>query len=124
MVLCGLGMWWTTATRPPIPYDSSEAGSLEAEYHGTVSNQRKSRRDRPFKSTPDTPGQVGRRPSRPSFLVVVAVLWIVAGGLTLLYLHATWKLIPAIVYFGFGALYLRAAVASVIRRQKRLDSAP
>ncbi|MCL5948027.1 MAG: hypothetical protein M1420_02530 [Actinobacteria bacterium] len=89
-----------------------------------MNNQRKSRRGRSFKSTLDTPGQVGRRPSRPSFLALVAVLWIAAGGLTLLYLHASWKLIPAIVYFGFGALYLRAAVASVIRRQKRLDSAP
>jgi len=49
-------------------------------------------------------------------------LWIAAGVLTLLYLHVSWKLIPTIVYFGFGALYLRAAIASVIRQQKKLDS--
>ncbi|MHB8262702.1 MAG: hypothetical protein ACYDGY_02995 [Acidimicrobiales bacterium] len=89
-----------------------------------MSRQRKSRRLRPAQSTPDTPGQVGRRPSRPSFLALIAILWIAAGVVTLLYLHVSWKLIPAIVYFGFGALYLRAAIASVIRQQKRLDSPP
>lgn len=67
---------------------------------------------------PDNPGQVGRRPSRPSFLAIVSLMWIAAGVLTLAYLHASWKLIPAVVYFGLGLLYLRAAVASVMRQQR------
>ena len=63
-------------------------------------------------------GQPGRRPSRPGFLLLVALLWILTGILTLARLHASWKLIPGVVAIGIGMLFLRGALATVVRRSR------
>jgi len=73
------------------------------------------RRKRP--GPPPNP-QVGKRPSQPGFLLLLAVLWIVAGIVELTRLHAGWKLIPGIVFIGIGLLFLRGAAQTVLRRSK------
>ena len=63
--------------------------------------------------------QVGRRPSNPGFLVLLAIVWIVVGVVLMLTLDAGWKFIPGIVSIGIGLLFLRGAAATVVRRQQR-----
>jgi len=61
---------------------------------------------------------VGRRPSSPAFLLLLGVVWIVCGIVALIALSASWKLIPAIVFIGIGALFLRGAATAVVRRNR------
>ena len=51
--------------------------------------------------------------------MVVAAMWIVFGVLMMVGLHASWRFVPGIVSIGIGLLYLRAAAATVVRRQDR-----
>jgi hypothetical protein len=74
-----------------------------------------SRAPRPENRTP----RVGRRPSRPGLLFAVAAMWIVVGVFVFVTFTASWKLIPAAVSVGIGALYLRGALATVARRSER-----
>jgi hypothetical protein len=67
---------------------------------------------------PPPPSQVGKRPSQPGFLLLLAVMWIGAGVVALTRLHAGWKLIPGIVFIGIGLLFLRGAATTVVRRDK------
>ena len=60
---------------------------------------------------------VGRHPSPPALLAVIAVAWLAASVYTLVRLHASWKLIPVVVFAGIGLLYLRAAAMSYLRRE-------
>jgi hypothetical protein len=62
------------------------------------------------------PGQVGKQPSNPTFLFLVALMWIGVGVVILLGVHASWKLIPGIVSLGIGVFFLRGAAATVARR--------
>ena len=62
------------------------------------------------------PGQVGKRPSRPGFLATIGVMWIVAGGIELFALDASWRLVPAVVFIGIGLFFLRGAATTVVRR--------
>jgi hypothetical protein len=64
-------------------------------------------------------GQVGRRPTNPAFLLLVALAWIGAGVVALVAFHAGWKLVPVIVFFGLGLLYLRAAGTAYLRQTGR-----
>jgi hypothetical protein len=66
-----------------------------------------------------TPGRPGRRPSSPGFLLAVALVWIACGVAALVTLHASWKLVPGIVFIGVGLLFLRGAAATVVRRDQR-----
>jgi hypothetical protein len=59
---------------------------------------------------------VGKRPSRPGFLAVAAVLWFAAAIVAFFGLHTGWKLIPVICFAGVGFLYLRGAAGSYLRR--------
>jgi len=59
---------------------------------------------------------VGRRPSRPGFLVAVGVMWIAAGVIELFVLDASWRFVPAIVFVGIGLFFLRGAAVTVVRR--------
>jgi hypothetical protein len=68
---------------------------------------------------PETPVTIGRRPSSPGFLVLVAVMWLAVGVILFLSLATGWRLIPAIVAFGIGLLFLRGAVSTVLRRERR-----
>ena len=61
-------------------------------------------------------GQPGRHPSRPGFLLLVALLWIVVGVVVLTSLDASWKFIPGVVSIGIGLLFLRGALATIARR--------
>jgi len=76
------------------------------------------RRKPPAPPAPPATPQVGKRPSQPGFLLVLAVLWIAAGIFELVKLHAAWKLIPGIVFIGIGLLFLRGAATTVVRRSK------
>jgi hypothetical protein len=62
---------------------------------------------------------VGRRPTNPAFLLLVALVWVAAGIFALVKFHASWKLIPVIVFFGIGLLYLRAAGTAFLRQTGR-----
>jgi hypothetical protein len=71
----------------------------------------------PRSATP-TP-QVGRRPSNPGFLLLLALIWIACGVVALVKLHAAWRLVPVIVFIGIGLYFLRGAVTSANRRQQQ-----
>jgi hypothetical protein len=74
----------------------------------------------PFrKLDPDTPVQVGRRPSSPAFLVVVGLMWVAAGIIAIASLSAGWKFVPGILFIGIGLFFLRGAGATVARREQR-----
>lgn len=60
---------------------------------------------------------VGKHPSSPWLLGVVGFSWLAAATFALLRLHASWKLIPVVVFAGIGVLYLRGAAASYLRRR-------
>jgi len=62
------------------------------------------------------PGQVGRRPSRPGFLLAVGFLWIAVAVIELFALDASWRFVPAIVFAGIGLFFLRGAAVTVTRR--------
>jgi len=62
--------------------------------------------------------QVGRRPSPPGLLLTIGVLWVAAGVVVFTRVHATWRLIPAIVGAGIGLYYLRGAATTVLRRDE------
>ena len=64
-------------------------------------------------------GQVGRRPSNPAMLAAIGVAWIVCGVIALVSLHASWKLVPGIVFIGVGLFFIRGAAATVLRRERR-----
>jgi len=63
--------------------------------------------------------QIGRRPSNPSFLALVGFMWVVAGVVALVKMHASWKIAVGIVFAGIGLFYLRAAAMTVVRRDER-----
>jgi hypothetical protein len=65
---------------------------------------------------PQEPPVVGKRPSRPGFLVLCALLWFAAAIFAFFAMHASWKLIPSICFAGVGFLYLRGAAGSYLRR--------
>jgi hypothetical protein len=67
----------------------------------------------------ESPAIVGRRPSKPGFLAFVAVMWLAVGLILFLTLSTGWRLIPAIVAFGIGLLFLRGAVSTVLRPERR-----
>jgi hypothetical protein len=80
------------------------------------------RAPRPAPRRPDEPTpRVGRRPSSPALLFVVAGLWIASAVTAAFTLQASWRLIPAICFFGIGLLYLRAALTTVVRRGERRE---
>jgi hypothetical protein len=60
---------------------------------------------------------VGKHPSSPWLLAIVGLAWLAAAAFALLRLHASWKLIPVMVFAGIGVLYLRGAAASYLRRR-------
>jgi hypothetical protein len=64
-------------------------------------------------------GQVGRRPSSPSTLFVIAAAWIVCGVIALVFLKASWKVVPGIVMIGIGLFFLRGAFTTVLRHESR-----
>jgi hypothetical protein len=49
------------------------------------------------------------------------VLWVTVGVIALFGLHAGWRFVPAIVFVGIGLYYVRAASATVLRRERRRD---
>jgi hypothetical protein len=59
---------------------------------------------------------VGRRPSRPGFLVLVGLMWIAVGVIELFALDASWRFVPAIVFAGIGLFFLRGAAMTITRR--------
>ena len=64
------------------------------------------------------PDQVGRRPSNPSFLALIGVVWIACGIIALVKLSAGWKIIPGIVFIGFGVFFLRGALVAMARHDR------
>ncbi|WP_298209234.1 hypothetical protein [Ferrimicrobium sp.] len=75
----------------------------------------------PAHARPDSPGatyQVGRRNAPPMLLAGLAVMWMVSGLACELYLHTSWKLIPVVVAFGIGVLYLRASAGAYLRQYR------
>jgi hypothetical protein len=78
-----------------------------------------SRPSRPGRFDFDTPSEIGRRPSSPAFLLVVALMWIAVGIIAIASLSAWWKFVPGILFVGIGLLFLRGASATVVRRDRR-----
>jgi hypothetical protein len=73
----------------------------------------------PFrKLDPDTPVQVGRRPSSPGFLLIVSLMWIACGIIAIVSLSAAWRFVPGIAFIGIGLFFLRGASATVVRRDR------
>jgi hypothetical protein len=68
---------------------------------------------------PDRPVQPGRRPSNPTFLVLMALVWVACGVYAIVALDASWKLIPGIFFIGVGILFLRGAAVTVRRHEGR-----
>jgi len=79
-------------------------------------SSRKPRRSPRSKPQSDGPGQVGKRPSSPGFLFGIGLVWILCGVYALFSLHATWKLVPGVVFIGIGLLWLRGAITASARR--------
>jgi hypothetical protein len=46
------------------------------------------------------------------------LVWIACGAVALLELHASWKLIPGIVFIGIGLFFLRGAATTVERHTR------
>jgi hypothetical protein len=69
--------------------------------------------------SPDTPVQVGRRPSNPAFLLLLGVLWIAVGVVVMVAASFSWRFILGIVAIGIGLFFLRGAGATVVRREQR-----
>jgi hypothetical protein len=67
-----------------------------------------------------TAPQVGKRPSPPWLLLVIALMWIGAGAFTWYKLDAAWKLVPAAVFVGIGFFYLRGGLQTIVRHDERL----
>ncbi|MCL5973224.1 MAG: hypothetical protein ACYCWN_11770 [Ferrimicrobium sp.] len=67
--------------------------------------------------------QTGRRGVRPPgpggnplVLGIIAALWI-AGGVSIgLYVHGSWRYIPAIFACGIGVVFLRSAAGAYVQR--------
>jgi hypothetical protein len=70
-------------------------------------------------SNPATAPQVGRRPSPPWLLMVIALMWLAAGAFVWSRLDASWKLVPAAVFVGIGFFYLRGALQTIVRHDER-----
>jgi hypothetical protein len=66
-------------------------------------------------------GQVGKRPSNPTFLAVIGVAWIVCGIAVFFIFKPTWRIIVGVVFIGVGLYWLRGALATVARHEDRLD---
>jgi Flp pilus assembly protein TadB len=66
----------------------------------------------------ENPGQVGRRPSSPVFLLVVGVAWVACGVVAFLVMTASWKLVPAIFFVGVGLFWIRGAVTAAARQTR------
>lgn len=67
----------------------------------------------------DKLGQVGRQPSSPLNLFVIAVVWIACGAFALAFLKASWKVVPGVVMIGIGLFFLRGAFTVVMRHEAR-----
>jgi hypothetical protein len=73
----------------------------------------------PFRRVdPDTPVQVGRRPSSPGFLLLVSLMWVGCGIIAIVSLSAAWRFVPGIAFIGIGLFFLRGASATVVRRDR------
>jgi hypothetical protein len=68
---------------------------------------------------PESPFQVGRRPSSPLLLLIVGLFWIAAGLVVLFQMQAGWRFVPAVVAVGVGLYFIRGSSATVLRRVRR-----
>jgi hypothetical protein len=64
------------------------------------------------------PDRAGRRPSNPSFLLLLGAVWIICGVVAAVQLTAGWKVIPAVFFIGVGVLFLRGALVTLSRRDR------
>src|SRR4051812_30456037 len=85
---------------------------------GRYTPPKSGRAARPPAGEPESTPQVGRRPSPPGLLFLLAAMWIVSGVIAGISLDVSWKLVPAIVFIGIGLLYLRSAVTTLVRRNE------
>lgn len=65
---------------------------------------------------PSGPPVVGKRPSKPAFLALIAILWFAAAVVAFFGIHRGWHLIPVVFFAGVGLFYLRGAAGSYLRR--------
>jgi hypothetical protein len=73
-------------------------------------------------SAADRPvGQVGRRPSNPTFLAVVGLAWIICGIAAFFVFKESWRIVVGVVFIGVGLYWLRGAFATITRHEERLD---
>jgi len=66
-------------------------------------------------------GQVGRRPSSPTKLLVFTVVYIGCGIASFFVLKGTLGVILGVVLIGIGLLWFRGAATTVLRHQARRD---
>lgn len=69
-------------------------------------------RDRPL-------GQVGRRPSSPTKLLVFSIVYVACGVLSFFALKGTFGVVIGVVFIGIGLLWLRGAATAKLRQQQR-----
>ena len=66
-------------------------------------------------------GQVGKRPSNPTFLAVVGLAWIICGIAAFFVFKESWRIVVGVVFIGVGLYWLRGAFATITRHEERLD---
>jgi len=70
-------------------------------------------------------GQVGRRPSNPTFLAVIGLAWIICGIAAFFIFKQSWRIVVGVVFIGVGLYWLRGAFATITRHEERLgDDGP
>ena len=62
--------------------------------------------------------QIGRRPPNPVFVLVLAAVWFGCGVFALVWLRASWRLIPGIVFIGIGVLFARGGIVALARHDR------
>jgi hypothetical protein len=98
-------------------------------YRSPMANDRKRKGGRvtPKAGSPTPPaadkpvGQVGKRPSNPTFLAVVGLAWIICGIAAFFVFKESWRIVVGVVFIGVGLYWLRGALATIARHEERLD---
>ncbi len=70
---------------------------------------------------PKPMGQVGKRPSNPTFLAVVGLAWIICGIAAFFVFKESWRIVVGVVFIGIGLYWMRGSFATIARHEERLD---
>jgi hypothetical protein len=114
----------------PLPGSAGSGSAIALRYRSPMADSRKRKGGRvtPKGGRPATPpsadkpvGQVGKRPSNPTFLAVVGLAWIICGIAAFFVFKESWRIVVGVVFIGVGLYWLRGAFATITRHEERLD---